>query len=59
MDTKTKTSPETTSKKKKTTDFSQYGKTVRISTKVYEYIVANGNFGETFDDVLKRLLQLN
>lgn len=56
MDTQKKKSPEPTSKPK--IDFTRWGKTVRISQETYNFIVANGAFGDTFDSVLKKLLKL-
>jgi SeqA protein N-terminal domain len=56
MDTKKKKSSEPTSKKK--VDFTIYGKCVRISNETYQYITEHGQFGETFNEVLRRLLGL-
>lgn len=52
-------------KKKKSTqpdsassDPYRWGKTVRVSNEIYEFIVKNGEFGESVSDVLKRLLKI-
>ena len=37
-------------------DWSKWGKTVRVSWETYDSIIKHGKFGESFDDVLKRLL---
>ncbi len=39
-------------------DFTRWGKTVRISNDTYEYIQKHGLFGETFDDVIRKLLKI-
>ena len=36
----------------------RWGKTVRVTNEIYDFIKANGSFGETFSDVLKRLLNI-
>jgi hypothetical protein len=56
MDTPKKKSPEQTSKPK--IDFTKWGKTVRISQETYNFIRDNGEFGDTFDSVLKKLLKI-
>ena len=59
MDTPTKTSPEQTSEQQtKKVDYSRWGKTVRISHETYEFIQAHGKFGETFDEVIRKLLKM-
>lgn len=51
-----------TKKKKKAKDPnalpSKWGTTVRISWQTHDFIKQHGLFGESFDDVLKRLLKL-
>jgi negative regulator of replication initiation len=37
---------------------SKWGTTVRISWQTHDFIKQHGLFGESFDDVLKRLLKL-
>jgi negative regulator of replication initiation len=37
---------------------SKWGTTVRISWETHDFIKQHGQFGESFDDVLKRLLKL-
>lgn len=54
MDTQKKKLTETTSPKK--IDYKRWGKTVRLSTEVYDHIIKNGQFNESFDDVVRRLL---
>lgn len=56
MDTQKKTSSETTSEKK--VDYTRWGKTVRISNETYEFIQKHGKFGETFDEVIRKLLKV-
>jgi hypothetical protein len=56
MDTQKKTSPETTSEKK--VDYTRWGKTVRISNETYDFIQKHGKFGETFDEVIRKLLKV-
>lgn len=35
----------------------KWGTAVRVSWELYDYIKEHGNFQESFDDVLKRLLK--
>jgi len=56
MDTQKKTSSETTSEKK--VDYTRWGKTVRISNETYDFIQKHGKFGETFDEVIRKLLKV-
>jgi hypothetical protein len=56
MDTQKKTSLEQTSKEK--VDYTRWGKTVRISNETYEFIQKHGKFGETFDEVIRKLLKM-
>jgi hypothetical protein len=55
MDTKKKKSTQAESQK---SDPHRWGKTVRVSNEIYNFISKNGEFGETFSDVLKRLLKI-
>lgn len=56
MDTQKKKLTEQTSPKK--IDYKRWGRTVRLSTQVYDHIIKSGQFGESFDDVIRRLLSL-
>jgi hypothetical protein len=42
----------------KVKDPHRWGRTVRISNEIHDYVCQAGLFGETFSDVLKRLLKL-
>jgi len=42
----------------KKVDFTRWGKTVRISNETYEFIQKHGKFGETFDEVIRKLLKM-
>lgn len=44
--------------KEESTEKSKWGTTVRVSWDVYEFIKQHGEFQESFDQVLKRLLKL-
>lgn len=56
MDTKKKKSMQQQSQE--SSDPHRWGRTVRISNEIYDFVCENGEFGETFSDVLKRLLKL-
>lgn len=58
MGTKKKNSQAQTSDQAEKVDFTRWGKTVRISNETYEYIQKHGLFGETFDDVIRKLLKI-
>lgn len=59
MDTQRKISSEPTSDQQtKKVDFTRWGKTVRISNETYEFIQKHGKFGETFDEVIRKLLKM-
>lgn len=55
MATKKKKSPERISKPQ---DWKKWGTTVRVSWDLYNFIKKHGEFQETFDTVLKRLLKV-
>ena len=58
MDTQKKISAEPTLEQPKKVDFTRWGKTVRISNETYEFIQKHGKFGETFDEVIRKLLKM-
>lgn len=39
------------------TDRNKWGTTIRVSWDLYEYIIGQGKFGESFNEVLSRLLK--
>lgn len=55
MDTKKKKSAQKNSPE---SNKHRWGKTVRVSNEIYDFISKSGAFGETFSDVLKRLLKI-
>lgn len=55
MDTKKKNSKPKKSQNSNL-DPLRWGKTVRVSKEIVDLVEANGQYGETFSDVLKRLI---
>ncbi len=55
---KKKSTAPTSEQSDKKVDYTRWGKTVRISHDTYEWIQKHGVFGETFDDVIRKMLKI-
>lgn len=52
-------SQETTSETSSPEGRAKFGTTIRISWEIYDHIISQGKFSESFNDVLARLLKLS